>query len=48
MARMSLLIGRLDELVLYSSAAYGHATLVLLAAVILGLVWWERRQRPES
>jgi hypothetical protein len=43
MARMSLLIGRLDELVLYSSAAYGHATLVLLAAVILGLVWWERR-----
>ena len=48
MARMSLLIGRLDELVLYSSAAYGHATLVLLAAVILGLVWWEPRQRPES
>ena len=48
MARMSLLIGRLDELVLYSSAAYGHATLVLLAAVILGLVWWERRQQPES
>ena len=48
MARMSLLIGRLDELVLYSSAAYGHATLVLLAGVILGLVWWERRQRPES
>ena len=48
MARMSLLIGRLDELVLYSSAAYGHATLILLAAVILGLVWWERRQRPES
>jgi hypothetical protein len=48
MARMSLLIGRLDELVLYSSAAYGHATLVLLAAVILGLVWWERRRRPES
>jgi hypothetical protein len=48
MARMSLLIGRLDELVLYASAAYGHATLVLLAAVILGLVWWERRQRPES
>jgi hypothetical protein len=48
MARMSLLIGRLDELVLYSSAAYGHATLILLAAVILGLVWWERRRRPES
>jgi len=48
MARMSLLIGRLDELVLYSSAAYGHATLMLLAAVILGLVWWERRQQPES
>lgn len=48
MARMSLLIGRLDELIVYSSAAYGHATLVLLAAVIMGLAWWERKRRPEE
>ncbi len=45
MARMSLLIGRFDELLLYSSATYGHATLVLLVALVIGLVWWERRQR---
>ena len=44
MARMSLLIGRLDELMLYSSAAYGHATLILLVALIAGLLWWERGQ----
>lgn len=44
MARMSLLIGRLDELVLYSSANYGHATLVLLITLMIGLVWWERGQ----
>jgi len=44
MARMSLLIGRFDELILYASADYGHATLVLLVVVVLGLAWWERRQ----
>jgi hypothetical protein len=44
MARMSLLIGRFDELILYASADYGHATLVLLAVVVGGLVLWERRQ----
>lgn len=42
MARMSLLIGRFDELILYASPHYGYATLVLLAVVIVGLVWWER------
>jgi len=41
MARMSLLIGRFDELILYSSAAYGYATLVLLVVVVIGLLWWE-------
>ena len=45
MARMSLLIGRLDELILYSSAAYGHATPILLLAVIIGLAWWERGRK---
>lgn len=44
MARMSLLIGRFDELLLYASADYGHATIVLLAAMVLGLAWWERRK----
>jgi hypothetical protein len=48
MARMSLLIGRLDELLLYSSATYGHATLVLLVALITALVWWERGQRKAT
>ena len=43
MARMSLLIGRFDELVLYASASYGYATLVLLAGMIIGLAWWEWR-----
>jgi len=44
MARMSLLIGRFDELILYSSVDYGHATLILLAAMIVGLAWWERKR----
>ena len=43
MARMSLLIGRFDELLLYASPAYGYATLVILVGVVTGLVWWERR-----
>lgn len=42
MARMSLLIGRFDELMLYASASYGYATPVLLVVMIVGLVWWER------
>ncbi len=44
MARMSLLIGRFDELTLYASADYGHATLILLAGLVVGLAWWERKQ----
>ncbi len=48
MARMSLLIGRFDELIQYASPDYGYATLVLLAAVVVGLVWWERGRSPES
>lgn len=44
MARMSLLIGRVDELLLYASPSYGYATPVLLVAVIVGLVWWEKKQ----
>ncbi len=48
MARMSLLIGRFDELIQYASPDYGYATLVLLAVVIAGLVLWERGRTPES
>lgn len=44
MARMSLLIGRFDELMLYASADYGYATFVLLAALVLGLAWWEKNR----
>jgi hypothetical protein len=44
MARMSLLIGRFDELILYASADYHYATLVLLALLVVSLVWWEKRR----
>ena len=43
MARMSLLIGRFDELVLYAAPEYGYATVVLLVALVAGLAWWEKR-----
>jgi hypothetical protein len=45
MARMSLLIGRIDDLLLYSSSDYGYATIVLSILIILGLVYWERSSR---
>jgi hypothetical protein len=48
MARMSLLIGRFDELIQYASRDYGYATLVLLGVVIAGLVLWERSHTPAS
>jgi hypothetical protein len=44
MARMSLLIGRFDELMLYASASYGYATPLLVVAMVMGLMWWERGQ----
>jgi len=48
MARMSLLIGRFDELMLYASASYGYATPVLLMVMIAGLLWWERGQSQKT
>lgn len=48
MARMSLLIGRFDELTVYASASYGYATPILLVAMIAGLVWWERGQSRKT
>ena len=45
MARMSLLIGRFDELILYATPEYGYATIALLGLITGGLVWWQRRVR---
>lgn len=44
MARMSLLIGRFDELLLYASSTYGYATLIILTGVVTGVLWWERKR----
>ena len=43
MARMSLLIGRFDELIAYARPEYGYATIALLGVITGGLVWWQRR-----
>ncbi len=49
MARMSLVIGRFDDLILFASRDFGYASLVLLILVTLGLVLWERgRRRAEA
>ena len=48
MARMSLLIGRFDELMLYASAPYGYATPLLLLVMIVSLVWWEHRRSQKT
>ncbi|HWQ68741.1 MAG TPA: hypothetical protein VN494_02090 [Patescibacteria group bacterium] len=42
MARMSLLIGRFDDLILFASRDYGYASLVLLGMIAFGLFMWER------
>ena len=48
MARMSLLIGRFDDLILFSSKEFGYASLVLLVAMILSLALWDRMRRPPT
>lgn len=48
MARMSLLIGRFDDLVQFGRPEYSYASLVMLAVVLLGLVVWERVRRPDT
>jgi lipoprotein signal peptidase len=42
MARMSLLIGRLTDLIEYAGPQYGSPSLVLLAAIVIGLIVWSR------
>lgn len=44
MARMSLLIGRLGDLIEYGSPQYGSPTIVLGAVTILLLILWSRRR----
>ncbi len=41
MSRMSLLIGRFRDLITFSGAEYGYATLVLLFVTVLSLAGWE-------
>jgi hypothetical protein len=48
MARMSLVIGRFDDLILFASRDYAYASLVLLVLVTLGLVLWERGTQRSS
>lgn len=45
MARMSLLIGRFDELLVYASPRYGYATLIILIGVVTLFLWWEQKPR---
>jgi hypothetical protein len=50
MSRMSLLIGRFSDLIKFSGAEYGYATLILLAVTVLTLIGWEalvRQNRQE-
>ena len=42
MARMSLLIGRMDDLVQYAGRDYGYASFFMLVIVVLSLLAWER------
>jgi lipoprotein signal peptidase len=44
MARMSLLIGRLGDLIEYGSPQYGSATIILGVVTIILLILWSRRQ----
>lgn len=47
MARMSLLIGRLTDLIEFSDASYGHPTLWLLIVTVAALVLLARRRQQE-
>jgi len=47
MARMSLLIGRLSDLIQFSNASYGRPTLWLLLVTIGALIVLSRRTKPE-
>jgi hypothetical protein len=44
MARMSLLIGRLGDLIEFSGSSYGYPTMILLPLTVLVLLVWNLRQ----
>lgn len=48
MSRMSLLIGRFRDLITFSGAEYGYATLVLLLVTVLSLGAWEAATRRKG
>lgn len=43
LARVSLLIGRAQDMYEYARPAYGYASLICTALIIAALVFWERR-----
>lgn len=47
MARMSLLIGRFDDMIYFSSAGYGYPTIILLVIIIIGLWYWQRGNKDK-
>lgn len=48
MARMSLLIGRFDDLIAYSSAEYGYPSIILLIAIVIGIWYWQKGNESKS
>ncbi len=48
MARMSLLIGRLTDLIEYAGPEYDRASLWLAAVTVIGLVLWSMKRRPQA
>lgn len=48
MARMSLLIGRLTDLIEYAGPEYDRASLWLAGVTVIGLVLWSMKRRPQT
>lgn len=48
MARLSLLIGRFDDLISFAGREFGYATPLLLVMTVGGLLLWERRFGTEE
>jgi hypothetical protein len=48
MGRISLLIGRFEDLILYSNSNYNYATFVILIFMILTLGYWSWSSKTQS
>jgi len=50
MSRMSLLIGRFNDLIVYSSKDFGYPTIILLGLIIFVLWFWQKQNidKPEG